>query len=584
MKRVSLFFVAVFAAATAMADADAYIRREAWGEKSYPAAPHVVEAAALEPAVTLSAEGALDQLEAIREWNAAGKLPAHGGFERQIPDVMSVMFGPAMAQKGLAASGRGVIASNDSGSVVWGTKVRVLGAARLRLRLDDVRVPAGTVMWVYGNDGKATAFDASLIDVNGGIWAPSVVGDTVHFEIETPAKSDPASFSIRRLIQLVALSAVPQPNDTASCLVDANCVSSSTFPAIDIARHAIGHIEIPVGNGFVGLCTGGLLGDTKQSGTPYFLTAAHCFNDENPAAHPDEVSGMEVYWEYRTPSCNAPNPTYLNKTTGAQLLASSTANDYAFFQLSSIPSGRGFLGWTASPVANGTVLNRVSHPAPSALGGDPQPQQFSQTAVSTSAQTCTGTNRPAYIYESLSTGATYGGSSGSPVMLSDGKVVGQLYGKCGPTPNDGCDKANATVDGAFAPNYDAVYKQYLSASGVTPTPCVPSATTICLSGGRFAVSLQFRDQGQLKDATAIKYTDASGLFWFFGSDNIEVLMKILNACGLNNRYWVFNAATTNVEFHLKVVDTKTGTVKTYDSAAGPPAPAITDTGAFATCP
>src|SRR5205085_10645062 len=107
-----------------------------------------------------------------------------------------------------------------------------------------------------------------------------------------------------------------------------------------------------------------------------------------------------------------------------------------------------------------------------------------------------------------------------------------------------CDKTNATVDGAFSPVYDSVYKQYLSASGTGPGPsvCTPSATTICLSGGRFAVSIQFRNNGVLQDATAIKYTDASGLFWFFGADNIEVLMKILNACGLNNRYWVFNAA------------------------------------------
>src|SRR4051794_11948550 len=97
MKRVSLFVVALFAAATAMADADAYIRREAWGQKSYPAAPHVVEQASLEAAVTLSADGAVDQLEAIRMWNAAGKIPARGGFERPIPDGLSVQVTPSYA-------------------------------------------------------------------------------------------------------------------------------------------------------------------------------------------------------------------------------------------------------------------------------------------------------------------------------------------------------------------------------------------------------------------------------------------------------------------------------------------------------
>jgi hypothetical protein len=591
MKRIAIVVVVVFAAVSVMADAGAYLRRDAWGEKTYPAAPHVVENFEFEPAVTLSAEGALDQLEAIREWNAAGKLPARGGFERPIPDVMSVMVRPGVASKGLTASGRGVIAATESGTTVWGTSIRVLGAARLRIRLDDVKVPAGTVMWVYGNSGKPIGFDSDLIDVNGGIWTPSVSGDTVHLEMELPARSDePASFSIRRVIQLLPLasaSMVGQTNDDASCLVDANCINSGTFSQIEIVRHAIAHMEIPVGGGFVGLCTGGLLGDTKQSGTPYFLTASHCFgDDQNPANHPDQVQGMEIYFEYRTSGCNSPNATFLTATIGARLLASSTANDYAFFQLNSIPSGRGFLGWTASPVAAGTPLFRVSHPAPAALQGDPQPQVFTQTVATNSGSTCSSAPRGTYIYENLTSGATYGGSSGAPVMNASAQVVGQLYGKCGPTPNDGCDKANNTIDGAFAPVFESVYKQYLTGSGTGPGPsvCTPSSTTICLSGGRFAVSVQFRNNGQLQNATGIKYTDGSGLFWFFGADNIEILMKVLNACGLNNRIWVFTAATTNVEYHLKVIDTKNGTTKTYDNVAGPPAPAITDTGAFATCP
>jgi len=589
LKRLGMVLV-IFVAVNAMADADAYLRREAWGGKVYPAAPHIVEQAAFEPAITLSAEGALDQIESVRAWNAAGKLPARGGFERQVPDVMSVMVRPGVASKGLSALGRGVVASTDHGTTLWGTTVRVLGASRLRLRLDDVKLPAGTVLWVYGNSGKSIGFDADLIDVNGGIWAPSTAGDTVHLEMEIPAKSDGegASFSIRRVIQLLPLAStnmIAKPNDDASCLIDANCVNSGTFSPIDLVRHAIAHMEIPVSGGFIGLCTGGLLADTKQSGTPYFLSASHCFgDDQNPANHPDQVQGMEIYFEYRTSSCASTNATFLNPVVGAQLLASSTANDYAFFQLNSIPSGRGFLGWTAATVAAGTNLFRISHPAPAALNGDPQPQVFTQTVASSTGPTCQGSSRGPYIYEQLTLGATYGGSSGAPVMDGTGKVVGQLFGKCGPTPSDGCDKSNYTVDGAFAPNYDSVYKQYLS--GGTSGVCTPSSTTICLSGGRFAVSVTFRNNGQLQNATAIKYTDASGLFWFFGSDNIEILMKILNACNasLGNRYWVFTAATTNVEYHLKVVDTKTGATKTYDTVAGPPAAAVTDTNAFATCP
>jgi len=66
-------------------------------------------------------------------------------------------------------------------------------------------------------------------------------------------------------------------------------------------------------------------------------------------------------------------------------------------------------------------------------------------------------------------GATEGGSSGSPVVRSDGKVVGQLSGACGTNLSDNCDAVlNATVDGAFASYYSEV-AQWLDPSGCVPT-------------------------------------------------------------------------------------------------------------------
>ena len=81
---------------------------------------------------------------------------------------------------------------------------------------------------------------------------------------------------------------------------------------------------------------------------------------------------------------------------------------------------------------------------------------------------------------------------------------------------------------------------------------------------------------------------ATGLFYFFNQDNWEVLLKVLDACTAPQpRFWVFSAATTNVEYTITVVDTEAQpdqVAKSYFKAQGPPAPAITDTDAFATCP
>ena len=79
-------------------------------------------------------------------------------------------------------------------------------------------------------------------------------------------------------------------------------------------------------------------------------------------------------------------------------------------------------------------------------------------------------------------------------------------------------------------------------------------------------------------------TDDSGLFFFFADDNWELLAKVLNACDFNNHYWVFSAATTNVEYTLTVTDTETGVTKAYFNPLGATAAAVTDTAAFQACP
>jgi len=79
-------------------------------------------------------------------------------------------------------------------------------------------------------------------------------------------------------------------------------------------------------------------------------------------------------------------------------------------------------------------------------------------------------------------------------------------------------------------------------------------------------------------------SDASGNLYFFSPENWEMLVKVLDGCAINDRYWVYAAATTNVEYTLSVTDTDTGEVRTYTNPLGRAAAAITDSSAFETCP
>ena len=114
--------------------------------------------------------------------------------------------------------------------------------------------------------------------------------------------------------------------------------------------------------------------------------------------------------------------------------------------------------------------------------------------------------------------------------------------------------------------------------------CVPNDQTLCLNGGRFEVTARFRTANDPEtDASAVGLTGDSGYFWFFNSANIEVVIKVLNGCTLNNHYWVFATGLTNVQVTLTVTDTDHGTVQTYTNNLGVAFAPIQDTNAFA-CP
>ena len=111
--------------------------------------------------------------------------------------------------------------------------------------------------------------------------------------------------------------------------------------------------------------------------------------------------------------------------------------------------------------------------------------------------------------------------------------------------------------------------------------CVESATVLCLHDGRYEVTLEFTTSEETAPAKVARpRTSDSGLFYFFAPNNWEMLLKVLDGCGVNQHHWVFAASATDVGLELMVRDTMSGASKTYTKDPGEPAPAITDVGAF----
>jgi|CXWL01.1.fsa_nt_gi hypothetical protein len=128
---------------------------------------------------------------------------------------------------------------------------------------------------------------------------------------------------------------------------------------------------------------------------------------------------------------------------------------------------------------------------------------------------------------------------------------------------------------------------------------VPSAvhsrqlTTACSAGNRLCLGQESRfrltvswrtEAGRTGSGTVHPLTEDTGAIWFFDDGNLELMVKILDACTLNQHFWVFVAGLTDVYVELTVTDSETGVIRTYANPQKHAFSPIQDTSAFATCP
>ncbi len=133
--------------------------------------------------------------------------------------------------------------------------------------------------------------------------------------------------------------------------------------------------------------------------------------------------------------------------------------------------------------------------------------------------------------------------------------------------------------GATPNNFD----MFVERMNVMPVnACQGIPTQACLLAGRFKVSVAFKPgNGPAGSAYLTPFgSDNSAIFYFFDGSNWELLLKTLDGCGLNQHFWVFYAATTNVQFTITVEDTLKHAVRTYSNPQGHVASPVADTSAF----
>lgn len=196
---------------------------------------------------------------------------------------------------------------------------------------------------------------------------------------------------------------------------------------------------------------------------------------------------------------------------------------------------------------SGSIFVRVSDLA---LGMSPQLVVFDDDGTTTLASGNLSNHATATGYVALEIPASQIPASGTlfaRVTQVGGQLIGGTYRiSAGPAlPTDGT--VSAPPEGT----------------------CTADGTTLCLRDRRFAVKVDWQDfSGNTGSGKAITLTEETGYFWFFNSDNVEIALKVLDGRPMNDRFWVFYGALSNVMYTITVTDTITGSTSTYDNPSG----------------
>lgn len=364
----------------------------------------------------------------------------------------------------------GAAAATDDGGFVYSMSLHAPGAAAMRVQFKNFDLPDSADLFLFTADGQSVGpYRRKGPTKSGEFWSDALFSDFVMLQVRY--FGPPSRGGLGRSGFQVAEIGHVRPgfldglcNYNESCVENAEChVNGGVMEQVS---NAVASMLFQSG-GFLYICSGGLVADTDSGNNrPLFLTANHCISKSQ------EANSLQTFFQYKAPSCNDPGHCDLDNltpsTNGATILSKGRNSDYTLLELAqAAPTGSHFLDWDQEPVANadGTNLFRISHP-----GG--APQAYSEHSVDTSSPVCSSLPRGNFIYSQDTLGATEGGSSGSPVVDAEGRIVGQLYGACGFTLEVCEPEQNWTVDGAFASYFSNVADilDPPSGGGCTPEP------------------------------------------------------------------------------------------------------------------
>ena len=337
---------------------------------------------------------------------------------------------------------------------VWRVAITGEDATCISVRFSEFGLEKGAYLYIWSpiTHQFIGRFDHRNVKDWGGLATGVVSGSEVIIELHQPISRgttapitiDQAVYGYRSLLnyseEIAAQFRGPFGNSGA-CNINVNCPEGAPWQTESRS------VVIIVQGGW-GQCTGAMINNTSNDGTPYFLTANHCLG--NPGA-------WLFYFNHESPGCTGNTGPTNQSVSGASTLVSNSASDYALLELSETPPASFNVQYAGFDASGSTPESAVGihHP-----GGDIKKICFEEDSP---FQTNAGGAAVWYINQ-WEDGVTEPGSSGSPLFDHNHRIIGQLYGgsaACAGNVNNGQPDYYGRLDVSW--DYGA--SQYLDPSG-----------------------------------------------------------------------------------------------------------------------
>ena len=320
----------------------------------------------------------------------------------------------------------GVWTTLENGDRIWRLLVKSDNALSLNFIFDDFYMPEGGYIFLYNNQKSDLlgAYDSRQNQDSGMLGTWLVEGESVWIEYFEPIDS----YNQGRLHLAKATHGYRNAetfneakglNDSGNCNLDVDCSIGDDWSDLKDHNKRSAGILLSGGSGF---CSGALINNTENDGTPYFLTANHCYS--NPASWAFRFGWISPNTVCATSANSSNGPTNMT-ISGASLRARDAGSDFALVEINqNIPAGwdRVYAGWDRSGNTPDFTVG-IHHPSGDVMKvcrDNDQPIQ----AVNAGAQTWEITG----LGSGWELGVTEPGSSGSPLFDPEGRIIGQLFG------------------------------------------------------------------------------------------------------------------------------------------------------------